>query len=123
MKCPHCYKDMNKITSDEARYLSGNTYFYICNTCNYISDVIKDPESMTDDYPILPDCDKSLEDWRWRKKWDAVKNLKKEIKKINKKMYEKYGNITNEDKMDLQIDLYLFNKEAEEKEADGIPKL
>lgn len=127
MKCPHCNKDMTKITSEEARYLSQNSFFYKCSYCNYISAVYTEetkPFEDKDNYSRLPapGNDNSLEDWRWRKKWDVEKNLKKEIKKINKKMYDKFGNITDDDKIDLQIDLYLFNKEAE-KQEDGIPKL
>jgi len=115
MRCPKCNRLMIKIT--DAPYLLNGSFFYTCNHCNYISDLMTENNTpFGDNYPALEDYDESLDEWRFKKKEEATKRLKKENVKIINKMYDEFGMMTDDDEINLAIWLYEFNKKGESDE-------
>lgn len=99
MRCPKCKRYMEKIVN--SHYLNAGVYFYKCKHCNYISDLMTDNNKpFGENYPeIFP--------------FNAEeKRLKKENIKIVNEMYEKHGMLTDDDKLNLAIWLYEFNKKG-----------
>jgi len=114
LRCPKCNRLMIKIT--DAPYLLNNAYFYTCNHCNFISDIMTESNMpFGDNYPDLEDYDESLDEWRFKKKEEATIKLKKENVKIINQMYDEFGMLTDDDEINLAIWLYEFNKKGETK--------
>jgi len=115
MRCPKCRRMMEKI--DDSYYLSRGAYFYKCKHCNYITVLMVDNNKpFGQNYEIPADGNKDLEEWVLKKKYLMMGIL--EHKKIVKEMQEKYGygKLKNDDKYNLLIDIYLYNKKIEEKQ-------
>ena len=108
MKCPKCGRFMEKV------YSMSNLFHYKCVHCGYESEFLTgNNKPFGDNYPAFPDYDDTLHEWRFKKKWDKMLELKKEHKKILKDMYKKLGKITDDDEAELLIWLWEYGKRKE----------
>ena len=113
-RCPKCNRFMERTSN--APYLLNGTYFYTCKHCNYISDIMtENNKPFGENYPVLSNSSGFLEEWELKKRKKATAKLKKENVKIINKMHDKYGYMTDDDKINLAIWFYEFNKKGETK--------
>ena len=114
LRCPKCDRYMTKVS--DAPYLLNDTYFYTCKHCNYISDIMTENNvPFGENYPVISNSTQSISEWNYEKKNKTIAKLKKENVKIINKMYNEYGMITDDDKINLAIWFYEFNKKSVKK--------
>ena len=105
MKCPKCGRWMAK--NYEAEHLISGAYFYECCHCGHTSELLKEADvPFGDNYPAFLTHQKKVNE----------KKLLAEQKKIIEEMQKKFGHLTDNDKIDLRIDLELFGKEKGQKD-------
>ena len=115
-KCPKCWRIMQKLIYRKTKSSPTGKLLYMCNSCNYFVkgkdlDKIKKEKKQS-----AISSNKSLEDWRWKKKWEAIPKLRAEAKKQYKQITKKYGIITDNDILNLKIDLWEFGHKKKKKE-------
>ena len=103
-KCPKCWRIMQKLIYRKTKSSPSGKLLYMCNHCNYF---VKGKKIKEEKKPAITPA-KALEDWRWRKKWEVLSKLKPEHKKIMRKMAKEFGIITDDDMLNLKIDMWEF---------------
>ena len=118
-KCPKCDKNMQKLIYRKTKSSPSGKLLYMCNSCNYFvkgKNIDKIKKYLIEKKQPTISSDKSLEDWRWKKKWEAIPKLRAEAKKQYKQITKKYGIITDNDILNLKIDLWEFGHKKKKKE-------
>jgi len=140
MRCPKCGRMMGKVTNSP--YLVNGAYFYRCDHCYHVSELMVDNNIPFGTYAESVDKNKSLEKkveisseekllskfkedldtWKYMKKAKTeAKLVTAHKKRVNKlyEQYDKYGLLTDDDINNILIDLWEFGKKKKKK---GIKK-
>ena len=144
MRCPKCARMMLKVT--DSPYLLNGAYFYRCDHCNHVSELMTDnnipfgadlkmevgdidktfPDknnNISSKEKLLSKFKDDLDTWKYVKKSKTEAKLiiahKKRVNKLYEQ-YEKYGLLTDDDINNIKIDLWEFGKKKTKKK--GIKK-